>query len=386
MKQTFLIHGKRTALGSFNGQLGSLSAIELATAICDSIPDKNDVEELFLGLVLSGNVGQNPARQVCVRGGLVNAIGTQVNKVCASGMKAIAIGDMAIKTGSRCILVIGSESMSNGPYYVPRSLRYGHVEMRDSVQFDGLTDPFHSIVMGVCADTTASKYGFSREDQDAYAMESYKRAIKATTDGDFKNEIIPLTIKNTLVDKDENISKFKPDKMDKLKPVFTPNGTVTAATSSPLSDGAAGVLLCDQDIVDSYVKRGLLTKGDSFFEILGCADAEQDSKEFITSPHLAIPIALKKANISMDKVDYFEINEAFAVAGLVNAKLLNIPLSKVNIRGGAVAMGHPLGCSGVRIVVTLMHILESKNASIGVAAICNGGGGASAIVIERIKA
>ena len=372
---SYIIAGKRTPLGSFQGQLSSLSAIELATHVTSIVPVKEDVEELFFGHVLSANNGQNPARQVCVKSGLNQAIGTQVNKVCASGMKAINIGHLNILDGANCVVAVGSESMTNTPFYVPRSLKYGNTDLKDGVQHDGLTDPFHNVLMGECADITAQKYEFTREQQDEFAVESFRRAVEATESGEFKNEILPVEIKGrnaTTVIEDENIRKLRKDKMSSLRPVFTKTGTVTAATSSPLSDGAAAVVICSDFKLQSYLKSNILHKGQSVFKILACSDAEQDSREFITSPHLAIPKALKKANLKIDDIAYFEINEAFAVAGLVNSKLLNIPSSKVNIRGGAVALGHPLGCSGVRIVVTLMNILIDKNAKYGCAGICNG--------------
>ena len=372
---SYIIAGKRTPLGSFQGQLSSLSAIELATHVTSIVPVKEDVEELFFGHVLSANNGQNPARQVCVKSGLNQAIGTQVNKVCASGMKAINIGHLNILDGANCVVAVGSESMTNTPFYVPRSLKYGNTDLKDGVQHDGLTDPFHNVLMGECADITAQKYEFTREQQDEFAVESFRRAVEATESGEFKNEILPVEIKGrnaTTVIEDENIRKLRKDKMSSLRPVFTKTGTVTAATSSPLSDGAAAVVICSDFKLQSYLKSNILNKGQSVFKILACSDAEQDSREFITSPHLAIPKALKKANLKIDDIAYFEINEAFAVAGLVNSKLLNIPSSKVNIRGGAVALGHPLGCSGVRIVVTLMNILIDKNAKYGCAGICNG--------------
>eukprot|EP00834_Sanchytrium_tribonematis_P001248 NODE_29_length_37665_cov_1.081563.p9 type:complete len:389 gc:universal NODE_29_length_37665_cov_1.081563:18049-16883(-) len=384
---SFIISGKRTPIGSFQGQLSSLSAIDLAVEVAQIVPVKNDIEEVFFGHVLSANQGQNPARQVCVHSGLEKAIGTQINKVCASGMKAISIANLSILCGADAVLAVGSESMSNAPYYVNRGLKYGSTDLRDGLQYDGLLDPFQKKLMGECADGTAEKYSISREQQDNYAIESFRRAVEATDSGCFKNEILPIEIRGrqkTVVKEDENIRKLKVEKVKELKPVFTKDGTVTAANASPLSDGASAVVIVSEKQMSNYLKDGHIKKGDAVFKILACADSEQDSVDFVTTPHLAIPKALKKADITLDQVDYYEINEAFAVAGLVNAQLLNIPLSKVNIRGGAVALGHPLGCSGIRVVVTLMNILNDKKAKYGCAGICNGGGGASAIVIERI--
>eukprot|EP00835_Amoeboradix_gromovi_P002381 NODE_134_length_18141_cov_0.186066.p5 type:complete len:376 gc:universal NODE_134_length_18141_cov_0.186066:15073-16200(+) len=372
---SYIIAGNRTPLGCFQGQLSSFTAVELAVKATEIVPVKEDVEELFLGNVLSGNLGQNPARQVCVKSGLQNAIGTQINKVCASGMKAISIGHLSILDGANCIVAVGSESMSNAPYYLQRSLKYGNTEIKDGLQHDGLTDPFHNVLMGQCADETACKYNYTRKQQDDYSAESYKRAIETTDNGGFKNEIIEIqtTGRNAItVKEDENIRKFNADKLANLKPVFTKEGTVTAASSSPLSDGAAAVVLCSESKMNEYLSRNILQKGQYVFKILACADAEQDSKDFITTPHIAIFKALKKANLTIDKIDYFEINEAFSVAGLVNSKLLDISTEKINVRGGAVALGHPLGCSGVRIVVTLMSILKDRNAKYGCAGICNG--------------
>jgi acetyl-CoA C-acetyltransferase len=339
-----------------------------------------------MGNVIQAGVGQAPARQAAIYAGLPNSvICTTVNKVCASGMKSVMLGAQAIQNGDAEIVVAGGmENMSLIPHYL--YLRNGHkfgpATMVDGMQKDGLMDAYDNNAMGVCADLCAAEYNITREQQDNFAIQSYERAKKAWETGKFDNEIAPVSIPQSkgepiLVSIDEEFTNVKTDKIPSLNPVFTKEGTVTAANASNINDGAAALVMMSEEKAVSLGLKPLAY-------IRGYADVAQEPKWFTTSPSIAIPKALKKAGLSIGDVDYFEINEAFAVVGLVNSKILGIDDSKVNINGGAVALGHPLGCSGTRIIVTLLNVLEQNNGKIGAAAICNGGGGASAIVIERI--
>ena len=339
-----------------------------------------------MGNVVQAGVGQAPARQAALHAGLSKAVvATTVNKVCASGMKAVMQASQAIIAGDAEIVVAGGmENMSLIPHYIHlrNGYKFGPASLIDGLQKDGLTDAYDNNAMGVCADLCASEYGFSREVQDAFAVQSYKRSAKAWENGKFDNEIISVAVPQrrgepVLVSKDEEFTNVKLDKISSLNPAFTKDGTVTAANASTINDGAAALILMTEE---KAIALGL--KPLAF--IRSYADAAQDPKWFTTSPSLAIPKALEKAGLTVDDVDFFEFNEAFAVVGLANAKILGISNDKINVNGGAVSLGHPLGCSGARIIVTLLNVLEQNNGKIGAAAICNGGGGASAIIIERI--
>ena len=390
-KKIVIVSAVRTPIGSFMGGLSTvpaprLGAVAIKAALDRILLDFHLVDEVFMGNVIQAGVGQAPARQASIYAGLPNSvICTTVNKVCASGMKSVMLGAQAIQNGDAEIVVAGGmENMSLIPHYL--HLRNGHklgpTTMVDGMQKDGLTDAYDNNAMGVCADLCATEYNITREQQDNFAIQSYKRAKKAWETGKFDNEIAPVSIPQRkgepiLVSIDEEFRNVTIDKIPSLNAVFTKEGTVTAANASTINDGAAALVMMSEEKAVSLGLKPLAY-------IRGYADAAQKPKWFTTSPSIAIPKALKKAGLSIGDVDYFEINEAFAVVGLVNSKILGIDDSKVNINGGAVALGHPLGCSGTRIIVTLLNVLEQNNGKIGAAAICNGGGGASAIVIERI--
>jgi acetyl-CoA C-acetyltransferase len=391
-----IVSAVRTPIGSFNGKLASFSAPKLgALAIRGALSNaglvQNEVQEAVMGNVIQSNLGQAPARQAVVHAGLPNStICTTLNKMCASGMKSIMYASQSIMLGLQNTIVAGGfESMSNAPYYMPKArfgYRLGDGQIVDSILKDGLTDAFNDKHMGWCAEQCAKTYGISRQDQDAYAIESYRRAAMATEKGLTKEEILSVSIapskpggETTYVNVDEEFSNIKLDKVPTLKPAFIKeNGTVTAANASKLSDGAAALIIMSEE----KAKRG-------GFKILGrirgFADAEKDPVEFTTAPSDAIPRALKLAGVEKSDVKFWEINEAFSVVSLANMKILGLGPENVNIYGGAVSLGHPIGCSGARIVVTLLNVLKQNNQDIGVAAICNGGGGASAIVIERVN-
>jgi acetyl-CoA C-acetyltransferase len=389
MQEVYIISAARTPIGSFGGSLSSLSATQLAAkaieaAINRANLDRSMVEEVFLGNVLSANLGQAPATQAAKYAGLPNIPATTINKVCASGMKSFMIGSQSIALGTNDIVVVaGAESMSNVPYYLDKArtgYRLGNGEIIDGLVKDGLWDVYNDYHMGSAAELCASECNISREEQDAYAIESYKRAQKATSEGKFKNEIIPIEIKDrkgtiTVVSEDEEINTVNFDKIPQLKTVFKKEGTVTAANASTINDGAAALILMSKKKVDELGIKPLA-------KIRGFADAQQAPEWFTTAPSKAIPKALASAGISSEEVDYYEINEAFSVVSIANNQLLKLNPQNVNVNGGAVAMGHPLGASGARIIVTLLSVLNQNNGKIGVAGICNGGGGASAIVIE----
>ncbi|CAN3364833.1 acetyl-CoA acetyltransferase [Diutina catenulata] len=394
-QSVYIVSAARTPIGSFQGALASQTYVDLgATAVkaaLAKVPQikADDVEEIIFGGVLQANVGQAPARQVALAAGLPKSIvASAVNKVCASGTKAIIMGAQTILTGTHDIVVVGgAESMSNTPYYVPTArggARYGDAALIDGIQKDGLLDVYDSKLMGVCAEKCAADHGFSREDQDKFAINSYQKAQKAQESGKFDSEIAPVTIPgrrgkpDTVVEKDEEVGNFDEKRVHSARPAFQKeNGTVTGPNASKLNDGGAALILVSeaklQELGLSPIAR-----------IAGWGEAAREPIDFTIAPALAVPKALKHAKISQDQVDFFEFNEAFSVVGLANTKLLDIPAEKVNVYGGAVALGHPLGCSGARIVVTLLSVLAQENGKIGVVGICNGGGGASSLVVERL--
>jgi len=390
-KKVVIVSAVRTPIGSFMGGLSTVPAPKLgAVAIKGALEkiqlDPNLVDEVFMGNVVQAGVGQAPARQAALFAGLPNTVAcTTVNKVCASGIKSVMFGTQAILCGDAEIVVAGGmENMSLIPHYMHlrNGYKFGPTTMIDGMQRDGLSDAYDNNAMGVSADLCASEYGFSRENQDDFAIQSYERSAKAWETAKFDNEIVSVEVPQrrgepVIVSKDEEFSNVKLDKIPTLNAAFTKDGTVTAANASTINDGAAALILMSEEKALSLGLKPLAY-------IRSYADAAQEPKWFTTSPSLAIPKALEKAGLSIADVDYFEFNEAFAVVGLANSKILGLDASKVNINGGAVSLGHPLGCSGARIIVTLLNVLEQNNAKIGAAAICNGGGGASAIIIERI--
>ena len=391
-KKVVIVSAVRTPIGSFMGALSTVTAPQLgAAAIKGALSkinlDPSKVDEVIMGNVVQAGVGQAPARQAALLAGLsIEVAATTVNKVCASGMKAVMQGAQAIMAGDAEIVVAGGmENMSLIPHYVQmrNGNKFGPATMVDGMQKDGLTDAYDNNAMGVCADLCAKEYEFSREDQDKFAIQSYERSAKAWNEGKFSNEIVPVSVPQRrgdaiIVDKDEEYTNVKLDKIPSLNAVFTKDGTVTAANASTINDGAAALVLMSEDKAKELGLKPLAY-------IKSYADAAQEPKWFTTSPAKALPKALDKAGMKISDVDYFEFNEAFAVVGLANAKILGLDNDKVNVNGGAVSLGHPLGCSGARIIVTLLNVLEQNNAKTGAAAICNGGGGASAIVIEKKK-
>lgn len=391
MNEVVILSAVRTPIGSFGGSLSSLSAVQLGSiavkaAIERARIDPALVQELYFGNVISAGLGQAPATQVAAGAGLGFSVPcTFVNKVCASGMKAIMLGAQSIMTGQNDVVVVGgTESMSNIPFYLLKArfgYKYGNGELVDGLQHDGLTDAYDHCAMGVCADNTAKEMSITREDQDNYAISSYKRAEEAWLSGKFADEVIPVEIKDrkgnvTKFTEDEEFRNVNFDKIPALKPAFSKDGTVTAANASTLNDGASALVLMSGKKAADLGLKGLA-------KILGFADAAQEPLWFTTTPSLAIPRALKHAGIQAGDVAYYEINEAFSAVALANNKLLGLSYDKVNVNGGAVALGHPLGASGARIVTTLINVLRQNNAPIGVAGICNGGGGASAMVIKK---
>ena len=389
-KKVVIVSAVRTPIGSFMGALSSMTATQLGAVAIKGALDKINldaslVDEVLMGNVVQAGVGQAPARQAALLAGLPNSvIATTVNKVCASGMKAVIQGAQAIIAGDANVIVAGGmESMSQIPHYVHlrNGYKFGPATMIDGLQKDGLTDAYDNNAMGVHADLCASTHAISREAQDDFAIQSYERSAKAWESGKFNNEIVPVTIPQRrgdpiIISKDEEYTNVKLDKIPSLNPVFTKDGTVTAANASTINDGAAAVVLMSEE---KALELGIKPLA----YILSYADAAQEPKWFTTTPSKALPKALNKIGLNVSDVDFFEFNEAFAVVGIANAKILGLDNDKINVNGGAVSLGHPLGCSGVRIIVTLINVLEQNNAKIGAAAICNGGGGASAIVIER---
>ncbi|TAE10757.1 MAG: acetyl-CoA C-acyltransferase [Bacteroidetes bacterium] len=390
--QVYIVAAVRTAMGSFGGSLKDFSATQLGAIAIKGAIEKagiaaSEVNEVLMGCVLQANVGQAPARQAAKFAGLPDeVICTTVNKVCASGIKAITQGAQAILLGDADVVVAGGmESMSNVPFYNANQRwgqKYGHFQFLDGLAKDGLTDVYHNYAMGVAADGTATKMNISREAQDAFAVESYTRSQAATNNGLFAAEIVPVEIPQKkgdpiLYTKDEEAFNVKFDKIAGLKPAFTKDGTVTAANASTMNDGAAAVVLMSKAKAEQLGIQPLAI-------IKGYADAETKPEDFTIAPSMAVPKALAKAGVNIDEVDYFELNEAFSVVGLANMQLLSIDAAKTNVRGGAVSLGHPLGCSGARIVVTLVHLLNQTQGKLGVAGICNGGGGGTALVVEAV--
>ncbi len=392
MKEVFIISAVRTPIGSFGGVLAGISATQLGAIAIKGALEKagvqpDQVNEVLMGNVVSANLGQAPARQAARFAGLPDNIPcTTVNKVCASGMKTIALGAQSIMLGINDIVVAGGmENMSQIPYYLPNArwgYKYGNGEFIDGLAKDGLTDVYNQKAMGVCADATAVKYGISREEQDAFAIDSYQRAAAATDAGFFKNEIVPVLIPQKKGDpvqilQDEEYKKVMFDKISGLRPAFTPDGTVTAANASTINDGATALILASEEAVKRLGLKPIA-------KIRGFADAEQEPEWFTTTPTIAAPKALKMAGLTKNDIDFFEVNEAFAVVTMAFEKVMEVDHAKTNVFGGAVSLGHPLGASGGRIVTTLAHVLQQKNGQFGLAAICNGGGGATAIVIEKV--
>jgi acetyl-CoA C-acetyltransferase len=390
INKVVIVSAVRTPIGSFLGALSSVPSTQLGSIAIKGAMDKINldpslVDEVLMGQVIQAGVGQAPARQAALGAGLPNTVScTTVNKVCSSGMKAIMQGAQAIANGDAEIVIAGGmENMSMIPHYVHmrNGVKFGPTTFIDGLQKDGLTDAYDQNAMGVCADLCASEYQITREEQDNFAIQSYTRSANAWDSGKFDNEVVPVAVPQRrgepiMVTKDEEYTNVKLDKIPSLNAVFTKDGTVTAANASTINDGAAAVILMSEDKAKALGIKPLAY-------IKGFADAAQEPKWFTTAPAKALPKALAKAGITINDVDFFEFNEAFSVVGLANQKILNLNSNNINVNGGAVSLGHPLGCSGARIIVTLINVLEQNQAKIGAAAICNGGGGASAFVIER---
>ena len=390
IKKVVIVSAVRTPIGSFMGGLSSLTASQLGSfAIKGALDrinlDPNQVDEVYMGNVVQAGVGQAPARQAAMGAGIPDTVPcTTVNKVCASGMKAVINAAQAIALGDASVVIAGGmESMSNIPHYMHmrKGVKFGPAAMEDGMQKDGLVDPFDKNAMGVLADNCATKYSFSREEQDAFAIESYRRSAKAWSEGKFSNEVIPVAVPQRrgdalIITEDEEFKNVKIDKIPALRAAFSKDGTVTAANASTINDGAGALILMSEEKANELGLTILAT-------IKGYADAAHEPQWFTTAPSKALPKALAKAGVTQDQIEYFELNEAFAVVGLANMKILGLDSSTVNVNGGAVSLGHPLGVSGVRILITLLNVLQQNDAKLGAAAICNGGGGASAMVIER---
>ncbi|KFF26006.1 acetyl-CoA C-acyltransferase [Chryseobacterium vrystaatense] len=392
MKEVFIVSAVRTPIGSFMGSLSTVPATKLGSAAVKGALDKinldpKNVQEIYMGNVLQAGEGQAPARQVALGAGLsIETPSTTVNKVCASGMKAVTMAAQAIKAGDADVIVAGGmENMSMVPHYYNARVatKLGDIKMQDGMVLDGLTDVYNKVHMGVCAEKCAVDYSISREDQDNFAIESYKRSAKAWSEGKFAEEVVSVEIPQRKGDpivfsEDEEYKAVNFDRLPTLPTVFKKeNGTVTAANASTLNDGASALILVSKEKMEELGLKPLA-------KIVSYADAAQEPENFTTAPSKALPIALKKAGLEISDIDFFEFNEAFSVVGLANNKILELDASKVNVNGGAVAIGHPLGSSGSRIIVTLINVLKQNNAKYGAAAICNGGGGASAIVIENM--
>jgi len=389
-KEVVIVSAARTPIGSFLGGLSTVPATKLGSIAIQGALNKiglkpEMVEEVLMGNVVQAGVGQAPARQAALGAGIPDTVPcTTINKVCASGMKAVMQGAQAIMLGDANIVVAGGmENMSLIPHYLylRSGQKFGPATMIDGMQKDGLVDAYDHNAMGTCADLCATEHKFSREDQDAYAIQSYERSAKAWKEGKFDNEVVPVEVPQRkgdpiVIKEDEEFKNVKMDKIASLRPAFSKDGTVTAANASTINDGAGAVVLMSREKADELGLKVLAS-------IKSFADAAQEPKWFTTAPSKALPKALAKAGITKEDVDFFEFNEAFAVVGLANMKLLGLTDKNTNVNGGAVSLGHPLGCSGVRIIITLLNVLEQNNAKTGAAAICNGGGGASAIVIQR---
>lgn len=393
MKEVFIVSAVRTPMGSFLGSLSAVPATKLGAVAVKGALEKIDldpkqVQEIYMGNVLQAGEGQAPARQVALGAGLSNETpSTTVNKVCASGMKAVSMAAQAIKAGDADVIVAGGmENMSSVPHYynARNATKLGDVKMQDGMVLDGLTDVYNKVHMGVCAEKCAADYSISREEQDNFAIESYKRAAKAWSEGKFADEVVSVEIPQRKGDpiifaEDEEYKAVNFDRIPTLPTVFKKEeGTVTAANASTLNDGASALILVSKEKMEELGLKPLA-------RIVSYADAAQAPEDFTTAPSKALPIALKKAGLELTDIDFFEFNEAFSVVGLANNKILGLDASKVNVNGGAVAIGHPLGSSGSRIIVTLINVLKQNNGKYGAAAICNGGGGASAIVIENMQ-
>lgn len=389
-KEVVIVSAARTPIGSFLGSLSTIPAPKLGAVAIKGALNKINlkpemVQEVLMGNVVQAGTGQAPARQAAIYAGIPNTVPcTTVNKVCASGMKAVMQAAQSIALGDADIIVAGGmENMSLIPHYfnARTGTKFGPATLVDGMQKDGLVDAYDQNAMGVCADACAVEYNFSREDQDAFAIQSYNRSAHAWENGKFDNEVVPVEVPQRrgdalIISKDEEYTNVKMEKIPALRPAFTKDGTVTAANASTINDGAGAMVLMSREKADELGLKVLAT-------IKSYADAAHEPEWFTTAPAKALPKALDKAGISINEVDYFEFNEAFSVVGLANMKLLGLNDTNVNVNGGAVSLGHPLGCSGVRILITLLNVLEQNNAKIGAAAICNGGGGASAMVIER---
>lgn len=391
MKSIYIISAARTPIGSFGGALSTVSATQLgATAIKGALEKANVdptlVNEVFMGNVMSANLGQAPARQAALFAGIgQNVPCTTVNKVCASGMKALSLAAQTILAGDNEIVVAGGmENMSMVPHYYNARIatKLGDVKMIDGMVKDGLTDVYNKVHMGVCAEKCATEKGFSREEQDAFTIESYTRSANAWAAGKFNDEVVPVAVPQRkgdpiMVTEDEEYKNVMMEKIPTLRPVFDPNGTVTAANASTLNDGASALILASEEAVAKYGLKPIA-------KIVGYGDAAHEPEWFTTAPSKAVPVALAKAGLSISDIDYWELNQAFAVVGLANTKELGLDPAKVDVNGGAVALGHPLGNSGSRIIVTLINVLKQNGGKYGAAGICNGGGGASAMVIENL--
>ncbi len=391
-KVVYIVSAARTPIGSFGGSLSSVPATKLGAVAIKGALEKihlnpKEVQEVFMGNVLQANVGQAPTRQAAKFAGIPDNVPcTTINKVCASGMKSIMLGAQSIMLGDADVIVAGGmETMSMTPYYVETNrwgAKFGNSALIDGISKDGLLDVYSGKIMGSCAETCATQYKFSREEQDNYAIMSYQRSAEAWKNGKFKEEVVPVEVQtkkgNILFAEDEEYKNVNFEKLKQLKPAFEKDGTITAANASTINDGAAAVVLMSKEKAEQLGLKPLAI-------IRSYADAEQEPLWFTTTPSKAMPIAAEKAGLKISDIDYFEINEAFSVVALVNAKLLNIPLEKLNVNGGAVSLGHPLGASGARIIVTLIHVLKQNKARYGLAGICNGGGGASAMLIENVQ-
>ncbi|WP_073570798.1 acetyl-CoA C-acyltransferase [Algoriphagus zhangzhouensis] len=392
MKEVYIVSAVRTPLGSFGGKLSGLTAVELGSTAIKGALNKGgvkaeSVQEVFMGNVISANLGQAPARQAAIGAGIGYQVPcTTVNKVCASGMKAVMFAAQSIMLGINDVVVAGGmESMSNVPFYVPKArfgYKYGNAEFVDGLVKDGLFEVYYKFPMGNCADNTAKEMNISREEQDAYAIQSYQRSADAWAKGNFKEEVVPVEMKGRkgetiVIDEDEEYKNVMFEKIPSLRPVFDKEGTVTAANASTMNDGASALVLVSKEKLEELGLKPIA-------KIRGFADAATDPLWFTTAPALAIPKAIKHAGITAADVDFYEINEAFSAVALANQKELNLDPEKLNVYGGAVSLGHPLGASGARIIATLNSVLHQESGSIGVAGICNGGGGASAMVIEKV--
>ena len=392
MKEVVIVSAVRTPMGSFGGSLSSVPATTLGGVAIKGALEKvslsaDKVDEVYMGNVLQANLGQAPARQAAMAAGLTQEVPcTTINKVCSSGMKSIMLAAQSIMCGDNDIVIAGGmENMSSVPHYFAKGRngqKLGDMKLIDGLVKDGLTDVYNKVHMGNCAELCAKEMNFSREQQDAFAIESYNRSASAWENGKFKDEVVPVAVPqrrgdDLIVSEDEEYKNVKMDKIPNLRPVFDKDGTVTAANASTLNDGAAALLLMSAEKAKELGLKPLA-------KIRSYADAAHQAQWFTTAPAKALPIALDKANLSTSDVDYFELNEAFSVVGLANIEKLGLDAAKVNVNGGAVSLGHPLGCSGARIIVTLLHILQQNGAKVGAAGICNGGGGASALVVEMI--